>query len=277
MRRPRRVRLLGCAVALGCACVASACLFPSLDSLTGSSDAAADVPSDQTLADGAPPDAAKPFSCSQVDAKFCDDFDDEGGATFAHWSSAYIVNGGDAGLAPSDASPPFAALFTTPSTPGTGAYALLHREFNGVITTGAHLAFDLRVDKYPSSSGSIFSTGAIALSTGNGGGIGLDIAPGGSLLQETVFPADGGADYPTIALSGTPPLGKWVHVDVIVTIGNNLATAEVLFDGQTVLAPTNIDGRIPWGTPELTMGETYVDPANDGVAFLTDDVEFDFQ
>ena len=287
MRRPRRVRLLGCAVALGCACVASACLFPSLDSLTGSSDAAADVPADQTLADGAAPDAdaaltdadaaAKPFSCSQVDAKFCDDFDDEGGATFAHWSSAYIVNGGDAGLAPSDASPPFAALFTTPSTPGTAPYALLHREFTGVITTSAHLGFDLRVDEYPSSSLSIFSTGGIALSTGNGGGIGLDLGEGTSALQESVFPPDGGADYPTMALTSNVPLGKWVHIDIVVTIGNGLATVQVLFDGQTVLAPTNLDGRIPWGTPELTMGETYVDPANDGTAFLTDDVTFDFQ
>ncbi|HEY1954562.1 MAG TPA: hypothetical protein VGH28_03105 [Polyangiaceae bacterium] len=264
------------------AAVMTACLFPSLDGISGGNDdAASDVAVDalEAAAD-APTDggteASKIFSCADVDAKFCDDFDDDG-STFSRWSSAYIVNGGDAGLAPSDASPPSAAEFTTSTTAGTGPYALLHREFTGVITTSAHLAFDLRVDKYPSSTSSFFSTGSITLATANGGGIGFDIAQQGSLFQESVFLADGGAEYPTLNLTADPPLGKWVHVDVLLSFGNGLATAQVLFDGKTVLAPTNLDGRIPWGTPELTIGETYVDPQNDGVAFLTDNVMFDFQ
>jgi len=279
MRKRARAVVLGSVVAAASA----ACLFPSLDGLSGpGGDAASDVAIDGSeAASDAPTDggfeAAKPFSCANVDAKFCDDFDDQDGSTFSHWSSAYIVSGGDASRAPSDASPPFAALFTTPSTPGTAPYALFHREFTGVITSMVHLAFDLRVDKYPTSSSSFFSTGGISLSTSNGSGIGLDIFQQGSLFQETVFLADGGSDYPTLHLTADPPLGKWVHVDIIVNFGNNLATAQVRFDGTTVLAPTNLDGRIPWDTPQLTIGETYVDPANDGVAFLTDNVMFDFQ
>ena len=279
MRKRARALVLGSVAAAASA----ACLFPSLDGLSvAGGDASSDVGVDTSeAASDAPTDggfeAAKPFSCANVDAKFCDDFDDEDGSTFSHWSSAYIVNGGDASRAPSDASPPFAALFTTPSTPGTAPYALFHRQFTGIITTSLHLAFDLRVDKYPSATTSVFSTGGVTLSTANGGGIGLDILQQNSCLQETVFLPDGGADYPTLHLSADPPLGKWVHVDLIVNFGNGLATAQVLFDGQTVLAPTNLDGRIPWGTPDLAMGETYVDPANDGVAFLIDDVTFDFQ
>ena len=88
---------------------------------------------------------------------------------------------------------------------------------------------------------------------------------------------DGGTDYPTLPLALDPPLGKWVHVDIILAFGSNAATAQVLFDGKTALAATNVDGRIPWGTPEITIGETYADPNNDGTVFLTDNVTFDFQ
>ena len=284
MRKRSRARVAG-AVALAAA--SGACLFPSLDGVSGATgdagadagaDATVDSPSDAPGAD-AVADAgsdARPFSCTQVDAAFCDDFDDEDGSTFSHWSLAYVVGGGTATRGPSDASAPFAALFTTPSTAGTAPYALLHREFSSALTSSAHLAFDLRVEKFPSSAQSYFSTGGITLSTSNGSGVGLDIFSKGSLFQETVF-TDGGSDYPTLHLAADPPLGKWIHVDVIVSFAQSVATAQVLFDGTTVLAPTNLDPRMSWDTPEITIGETYVDPANDGCAFSTDNVTFDFE
>jgi len=273
---------------IAAACVwLGACLFPSLDGLSGNDggdDATTDVTADVS-ADGAADVGADaivdvvpvPFSCAQVDARFCDDFDDEDAGPFAHWTSSYSGGGAYFARAPSDASAPTASQFESFGWKDSSAspYAILEKDFVAPLTTSAKLSFDLRVDQWPASASAYFNTGDLAFGA-NGGGTNLVLRQNASALQETI-PTDAGTQYPSHTLTMNPLLGVWLHVDEIWTFAPNAVTIEVRFDGKTALAATTLDSRHKYGLPTMRIGETYVDQTNDRASFLTDNVVFDFQ
>lgn len=275
------------------ACVwLSACLFPSLDGLSGSDggggDATLDAPADASLESGADADAdasadaiadavVGPFTCANVDARFCDDFDDEDAGPFAHWSSSYSGFGAYFARAASDASAPTASDFESFGwkDASSAPYAILEKDFVVAITSSAKLSFDMRVDQWPTSPSAYFNTGDLAFGA-SGGGTNLVVRQNASALQETI-PTDAGTQYPSHTLTMNPVLGAWVHVDQIWTFASKTITVEVRFDGKTALPPTTLDPRHTYGVPTMRIGETYVDPTNDRASFLIDDVVFDFQ
>ena len=273
--------------ALACGVVAAAagaCIFPSLDGLSGG-DAGPDAgdatqtsdAAGEAVAPDAPGDAIgnAPAYCSTVDAAFCDDFDDEDGGTFTHWTTTSTFHGATITRAASDASAPFAARFDSfPSDAGTPV-ATLKQLFATPITSSATLAFDLRVDTWPTPSTAGLNSPQIALN-GSASIVSLRLRQTNTQLEEVVT-NDAGTTYPTFALAQSPQLGKWVHVEIDFTLEQQIVNASVLFDGTVVLAPTPLDASFAFGVPTLYVGEVFVDPGNQTSSFLVDDVVFRYQ
>lgn len=270
----------------------AACLFPSLDGLAGDGGTdvlANDAPADATTTD-APSDAmadagdvldaqTTKFSCAQVDAKFCDDFDDDDAQAFSHWSSAYFQNGTIARIA-GDASPPFdirVDVYTWSDGGTTSPYALLHRGFVDPLTSSATLSFDMRVDQYASGTNDYFNTADLELSGASSNGTNLVFGANRAVLQEQVRTDAGSYVYPQHPLTKLVPLGKWTHVDVHWTFAPSNVTVQVSFDTQVVLPALTLDSRLTYAIPLLTMGATYVNSGSDHAGFEVDNVVFDFQ
>lgn len=219
------------------------------------------------------------FACRQVDARFCEDFDQDDAATnFVQWPNAYAANGGSFLRADSDASAPFGVRFATVPAPTDGApipFAFMGHGFPGsqVVTKWAHFSVAFRVEKYPSAPTSFFTSTAVSLDGQSS--VGLVASSKDSAIQQTVV-TEAGTSYPAIVLPTILPTGKWVQIDMDFNVVSSPITLEVRFDGVTVLAPTALDPALKAGTPALTLGETYVDSQNDGVVFMNDNVVFDF-
>ena len=278
-------------LALAIAAAADGCsLVTQLDGLAGDAsvpDAGGDVPNGASDAsDAAAPDAdadadaasdATPSTtCATIDAQLCDDFDDsDGGATFAHWSGTTTLHGGTVTRAASDASPPFAADFSSITSDAGTPIGLLKKTFVAPINASATLAFDLRVDRWPSPSSAGLNvvqfnpaSGAAATS--------LRLRATNSQLEEIV-PTDAGNVFPTHALTVNPTLGQWVHVQIGWSLSQGKVVATVLFDGNVVLAPTTLDASITFGAPTLLVGEVFVDPGDQTSSLLVDDVVFAYE
>ena len=241
-------------------------VITDLGGLAGNGDGASDANA---------PDAPT-FSCKQVNAKFCEDFDEDDAATmFAQWPGGYVANGGDVRRVASDASPPFAVRFATaPADGGPLPFAFITHDFAPLVTSSAQFAVDMRVDRYPSASSSFFTGTSVSLDGQSS--VALVLSATKAAVQETVV-TEGGTTYPILDLSQPVPLGKWVNVAMDFNVSSSPITLEVQFDGVTVLAPTALDPGLRAVSPSITLGETYVDPANDGIVFLNDDVVFDFK
>lgn len=275
-------------VACVLAATAAACLFPSLDGLSGdagtidAADVALDTKSDISVPDASDAsdastivDAPAGFSCAQVDAKFCDDFDDDDAQTFSHWSSTSAHNGTFARV-DSDASPPFDVRYDIYAWDGGAPYALFHRGFVDPLTSSATLSFDLRVDQYSPGVNDYFNTGDLQL-TPSSNGTNLVFGIQKAVLQETVATDAGGFTYPQHPLTQLVQAGKWTHVDVAWTFAPGSSTVQVSLDKQVVLAPTQLDPRQTYSIPLLTMGATYAPSGAGHAAFEIDNVVFHFQ
>ncbi|HEY1957601.1 MAG TPA: hypothetical protein VGH28_18405 [Polyangiaceae bacterium] len=270
------------------AALLGACIFPSLDGLTGSSDAgvdAADATSAADAGDAAPRDASvdapsdaisnTTFFCASVDAALCDDFDDEDGSTFMRWTSAPTAHGATITRDDSDASPPFAARFDAFGSDAGSPLAVLKKKFTDPITSSATLAFDLRVDAWPTPSTAGLNVAQVNLASGASATT-LRLRQTNSQLEQTV-PTDAGNIFPTFALSQSPVLGQWVHVELDWTLAQNDVTVTVLFDGNVVLAPTALDPTSAFGVPTLLAGEVFIDPGNQSTSMRVDNVVFRYQ
>jgi hypothetical protein len=144
-------------------------------------------------------DAAPTSFCAQVDARFCDDFDDSDGATFDHWSSSNFSHAATMSRAPSDASTPFAARFDSYGVDGGIPEAFLKTYFTDVVTSFVTFSFDMRVDQFPTIPTASFTAAGFALASDNGGAI-LLIERDGATLAATI-PTDGGTSYTTLPLA----------------------------------------------------------------------------
>jgi hypothetical protein len=100
-------------------------------------------------------------------------------------------------------------------------------------------------------------------------------ADAGTLFE--CVPTDAGTStYPGHALTGTPALGKWTHVDIDVLASPGDIVVTVAFDGTTVLAPTKLDSRVTYKAPALQIGDVATDPRA-SMSFLVDDITLDWQ
>lgn len=279
-------------VAFAIGAVAGGCsLVTELDGLTGDAgvpDAPGDVTNGGNDASDAAPDVAveadadaasdalPTTTCATIDAQLCDDFDDsDGGATFAHWSSTTTLHGATVTRAASDASPPFAADFASVTSDAGTPVGLLKKTFGTAITASASLAFDLRVDHWPSPSSAGLNVVQFNPASGTAG-TSLRLRASSSQLEEIV-PTDAGNVFPTHTLTTSPTLGQWVHVEIDWSFSQGKIVASVTFDGNVVLAPTTLDASITFGAPTLLVGEVFVDPGDETSSLLVDNVVFAYE
>jgi len=192
---------------------------------------------------------------------------------FTQWPTGYIANGGDVERVASDASPPFAAQFSTPALDGGSPFpfAFMNHVFAPLVTTSAHFAVAMRVDKYPSAPSSYFTSTSISLDGQSS--IAIILKATSAAIQQTVV-TEAGTTYPILDVNGTIPLGKWVNIEMDFNVSSSPITLEVHFDGVQVLAP--LSANVKAVSPTITLGETYVDNVSDGVVFVNDNVVFDF-
>jgi hypothetical protein len=137
-------------------------VLTNLDDLSGggdaTSDVASDVASDVTITDAgmdvigdadADTGPTVPFSCSQVDATFCDDFEGDG-SLVPPWTSLATQNGGALTHVVQDSGCILVALGGGDAAP----YAYLTKAFTASASK-VHYAFDLQVRSYATSSGAV--------------------------------------------------------------------------------------------------------------------------
>ena len=253
---------------------AAACLFPSLDGLNGG-DAAIETGTPEAGGDS----AQKPTTfCSQSTARFCEDFDDSDATAFAQWPLETQQNGASVIRDPSDASAPFGARFLVLGLDAGDPFGALEHDFTVPITTSARLAFDLRVDEFP-AYGQVKPIATIqfdaSLWPNVDDCVGLALTDASGALFECV-PTDAGSTYPWHNFQAHPTLGKWMHVEIVLTFAPGDITATLLFDGATVLPQTTLDSRITYAAPALQLGAVAMDPRA-SASFVMDNVTLDFQ
>jgi hypothetical protein len=220
-------------------------------------------------------DAAPTSFCAQVDARFCDDFDDSDGATFDHWSSSNFAHAATMSRAPSDASTPFAARFDSYGVDGGIPEAFLKTFFTDAVTSFVTFSFDMRVDQFPTIPTASFTAAGFALASDNGGAI-LLVEQDSTTLAATI-PTDGGTSYTTIPLAFVAQPGVWAHFDVTFTKSAGTISVAAAVDQKQVLVATALDPRISMGLPSISIGEVYTASNTDRTSFLVDDVVVRFE
>jgi len=231
------------------------------------------VASSKAVAD-AESDAKSTF-CTQVDARFCDDFDDSDASTFAHWSTPHFAHAATMSRDPSDATPPFAARFDSYGIDGGVPQAFLKTYFTDPVTSSATFSFDIRVDQFPSITTASFTVAGLALASDNGGAI-LVVRQGSTTLEATI-PVDGGASYTTLPLAFVAQPGVWAHFDVTFTKSAGTISIAAAVDQKSVLVSTALDPRISFGLPSISIGVIYTDANTDRTSFAVDDVVVRFE
>ena len=240
------------AFVIGLLGVVGGCL--SFGDITGgeTSDAALDAEGNdvQSIDSGLPSDAAlmtdspigAAFCVSQVDAAFCDSFDQVDAATFSGWQPPHVDNGASLTLTTSGLSPPEALL------------AEVRANLTGSLQVGANISrlvgdavsvryeYDLLVDTYD-TSGSVAFIGAMDERVGladvelrlylNAVGVGLGAA---------IADPDGATSFPTFASELSLSVGNWHHVTVDVDYGRTPAKVSFSFDTVSVFADADVPG-----------------------------------
>lgn len=225
----RSISVVACTMFLCLLCLASACLFPSLDGFASdaSVEVATDSSSDASTDTG---DARGPF-CPQDGAVLCSDFDESDASFLGLWDFAYSP--GTTTMQVSTAfssSPPQSLLVATTSTDQSAGLSKSES-----FAQGIQLSFDVYIVALGGNP-SICS-----FSLGNASLILLPQVGSTSVLEATQL-ADGGTDYAGTTGPGSAQLGTWIHVDFDFDHATHTATAT--FDGT--LAAKRVATNAAW-------------------------------
>ncbi|HTQ43789.1 MAG TPA: hypothetical protein VMI75_13600 [Polyangiaceae bacterium] len=237
----------------------------------GGSDAASEMASGDvvTLPDA---DAAPGPFCATLSPQpsFCADFD--GAAFDMGFSSESTFTPPEIGAdATYSVSAPNSFFATIPS--GTGisdTWAYLQKDF---MTTaqGVDLAFDLRPVDTVSAGDAVVAE--IGLDQGQPTEHDVELVFSTSAAIEEAFEqGDGGWVFPHHDCSTALQVGKWTHVEIVVSLADQ--TVQVKFDGATVLATTALDPSWPPSTTTLDVeiGFTYASDTSGPWTMRYDDV-----
>jgi hypothetical protein len=215
--------------------VAACSLLTNLDDLNGTASDAATPDVFEGVTDGgmdAATDAVvdaitSPF-CAQVDATFCDDFEEDG-SFLPHWTGLYTAASGALTRTVLDSG----CISVSVGAGDAASAADLNKAF---LTSASkiHYAFDMQIAEYATASGATANTSQVYLPLVDGGGllagyVYLALSAASSRLVEQHHFADGGFSTQISAVFNSPAPGTWCHVDVVVDLV--ALTSSVSIDG----------------------------------------------
>jgi hypothetical protein len=230
----------------------------NLDDLSGS-DAMneGDVASDVTIGDGgvdaiadAEAGPSLPFSCAQVDAAFCDDFEADG-SFVPPWSSITTQATGTLTRAQQDSGCVLMTLGAGDAAPS----AFLSKTISATASK-IHYAFDLQVRSYATSPSASVNANHIYLPVVDGGGliagyVYLTLSSGSSRLVEQHHSIDAGFSAQISTPFPSPAVGTWTHFDVMVDVVADIASVAINgADAGTI----NLPPVYSPGSPNPTAG-----------------------
>ena len=262
-----------------CLAVGSCSLFVDVDGLSGGAVPSGDAsitPSDGQTTDGPTAEGgvdSAPF-CANVDASFCDDFDDPARSFLVgNWEFAEVADGGAAILdTTSPRSPPRAALFTFAANvppPGSGCnHERLFRSVSLQPKSHLTLAFSAWLGD---ANGKLEPTDTLAHLNWTNGAAGCLLLwsptrPTGALREQR--PSSAEVVHP---IAGGPPAGAWHRYAIDV----DLATRDLRFeiDGvNAVNAGEKVAATCPAAPTEISISLGFFCAQN---RLISSEVRFD--
>ena len=262
---------------------ASGCLlFPSLDDLTGGSDASVvDVASEKVPANDVvqpPADAAMeaeaeagPFCAQHTSATFCADFDESADAA-AGFTSTYLTSGGVVSRDTTTYATSPASLLAGNSSldASSSSHGAEVRNTGVTPQTSTTLDVDVRVDAL-ASQGSYIEALALVFNGAPKSSIQLNLKTSKSEVGEEIDPNDGGAkSYYGHALPSVLATGTWMHV-TIALVFTPTRTLTVTVDQTVAIDHVPLNASFAPGPLDLYLGNAYAPGPSDGATIHYDD------
>lgn len=276
---------------LAVASTAAGCLLGSFSDLQGgdvadAGDASIDVidsGNDAAIRDAVATDVFVPadaapgvrFCSTQIDAAFCDDFDQVDAAPLALWQPPTTTNGSSITTTSTGFSAPNALLATVPANGASGLLipANVSHQLSGTVKL-AHYAYDVLVDFYD-TGGSNAYIGAIDERVGTADTeVRLILSAAGVLAAGVVTPGDGGAStFPTLSAKVSVSGATWHHVDLLIDYTSSPTAVTFTFDSAIVANHVAVPGAT-FGAGNITVeaGFLYVSTPTSGWKIRVDNV-----
>lgn len=260
--------LFGWSVALGCS------TFSGTDPAPGGDDGqaeAAPAPADGGVVDAAAPDGGPAsFSCTGIDAAFCDDF--EAAQLGSAWDR-YVNEGGIIDLVPGHSSSPLHAFHSFVPNHGTsgpqsiGYASLVHVQPRDLQVPVVIVDADLRLDAVAKPGAGIitaltltFSSSRVIFFAVSGDGAGALV------VADNTVDASAKSDSGATPIFSIPPLHTWFHVRIEADLVK--ATMTLYIDGLRRLE--NVRGIASTDAQYTVAIGFYAAPA-DGISELATD------
>ena len=185
------------------------------------------------------------FCASQLDATFCDDFDNEPDAMpLSKWQPRNVTTGASLAIQPSGLSQPnslVAAVNQDDSGPGSPAASVAY-----IVPGTVHFVrfqYDLFVAKYDRTAGSSAFLNPSDMRAGlTDVELRLYLDSDGFGLGAAVTASDGGSTYPEVGPKMTLTSGAWHHVEIDTDYSQTPAAVTFSFDYTVVVSDAGIPG-----------------------------------
>jgi hypothetical protein len=266
---------------------ASGCLlFPSLDDLSGGSDAsvgdvAPDVPTngdastDVKIVD-AKPEAdvqaeAGPFCAQHSGATFCADFDEIADAA-AGFTNTYLTTDGIVSRdTTAFASAPASLLAGAgPLDAAASSHAAEVRSTGVTPQNGFTFDMDFHIDKLDTTNNTYIESLALVVNASVKSSIQLNLKSTSSDVGEEIVGLDGGKTYVGHVFT-TLATNTWVHVQIAVVFKPS-RTLTLVVDGITVVDHVTLNaGFSGAGSVDLYLGNAYAPGPSTGASIHYDD------
>ncbi len=281
----RTVIALACAAAAIGASFEGCFAFSDLQGGAGSgasADAMIDTGADAASSDTFVPDAIAPvdaapgirFCSTQIDAAFCDDFDQIDAAPLSLWQAPSTNNGSSVTLTTAALSLPNALLVTTVADGNTTLIpANISHQLSGTAATVRYV-YDLLVD-FSDGSGSNAYISPMDERVGvSDTELRLILGNTGMQFSGAITPGDGGATtYPNFGPKTAVSSSVWHHVEIDADYSQSPAVTSFIFDGTTIVDHASVPGAT-FGVGALTVeaGFLYVSSPTTGWKIRIDNV-----
>ena len=252
-----------------------ACLFPSLDGLSGApsdaGDASVDAGSDTSV--DASSDAPTTF-CATVDATFCEDFDATDGSFLSRWTTSFIDPGNTVDTTTSQAVSSPRSLVATVPDGGTGAASVWKDLPDGVPSF--LYSFDIRFEPYGNGGAGGVLFGQIEVDSFDSGtqytSYRWETYASSTEFQAHIYYPDGGSTLDEFVLPSTFAPNRWYHVDETLVVSPPPAHVTILVDGTPALATTIAGATNGVGPAEVLAGIYHTQTPTGAWTVYVDDV-----
>ena len=274
---------LGVAALVGCGI--AACLFPSVDGLSGqdgaaeasatdagdagSNDATSDAKS--TDATDATTDASSARFCTTQDATFCADFD-ESADVVTGFTSLFLTDGGL--VAVDDA-----ASSSAPNSLLTGNLVLaINDSSHGCVvaktsitpSSSLVLDMDMRIDTL-ASQGTYIEAFAIVLESATQSSIQLNLETASTVVGEEIDTLDAGKLFIAHTFPAPITMSTWSHVNITLVL-QAPRTITVTVDTTVVVDHASMNSAFVVGPTDVYAGNAYSPGPSDGARIHYDNI-----